>query len=424
MNKKRILYITYFAANEPLLDSRTTPVLREMSDETTEYHLVTFEKKVVSKRGLLFVDHKSIRRMFSQIGIKWHPLLYHKKPPVISTIYDIFIGIFYSLFIAISKGIHYIHTQTTVGAAIAFPVAILLRKKIIYDANGLWAEECADIGTWKRSSLLFKIVSYLDKLFIFRANGVIFISQRMSDKIIKGGYIPYKKSNWNYEIIPSHVDMERFKLSASKDIELQERHTLKGRFVLIYIGSIGTWYMFDEMLDFFNVLKKIIPSALFLIVSHIDKDVIKKGVYKKGLKKEDVVITEALPGDVPRYLSLADAAIFFIKPVFSKEACSPVKLGEYLASGLPVIINSNVGDTEGLVRETHTGAVVTKFNEEEYRKAIIEVKDLIDNERDSLRDRCVKAAHEYLSLEISLKRYKSLYKSTFGILSKGERGYE
>jgi glycosyltransferase involved in cell wall biosynthesis len=301
-----------------------------------------------------------------------------------------------------------------VGGAIAFFVAKLLRKKFIYDINGLLAEEYADAGMWKRGTALFGIVSHFEKMVIFHADGIIPLSERIAEKITQGRFLPWRKTRWNVQVIPSHVDMGRFRISVSKDVELQEKYKLKERFVLIYLGSIGTWYMLGEMLDFFKVLKKIIPSALFLIVSHADRDIIRRSACEKDIKERDIIITGALPEDVPRYLSIADAAIFFIKPVFSKEACSPIKLGEYLASGLPVIINSNVGDTEGLIKSTNVGVIVNKFEDEEYERAILEFKNLIDNGTD-LKNKCRKAAQEYLSLETALKKYKQLYKDTFKI---------
>jgi glycosyltransferase involved in cell wall biosynthesis len=383
-----------------------------MSKDGLEYYLITFEKRNTPESTLLFYNKQFLRDRFTRMGVNWCPLVYHKRPFIFSTLYDMCIGIFYGIFISIKRGIDFIHAQTYVGAAIAFPIALLLRKKIIYDANGLLTEEYADIGVLKRESVFFKVANYLEKMFILRADGVIFISGRMSEKIIRGDYIPHKKRNWNFEVIPSHVDMGRFKFSGSKDTKLEEKYNLKGKFVLIYIGSLGTWYMLSEMLDFFKVAKQNIPNAIFLILSHTEKNAIREEVYKKGIREQDVIITEALPDEIPGYLSVADAGIFFIKPVFSKEACSPVKLGEYLALGLPVVINSKIGVTEELIKSTNTGVVVTKFEDAEYKRAILELKNLIETDK-KLKDKCFKTAQKHFSIEAALEKYSHLYESIF-----------
>jgi len=410
---KKILFITYFSANEPLLDSRTTPLLREFSKLGIEYHLVTFEKMVRPGQGMLFYDVKYLKNQFDRIGVKWHPLAYHKRPPVISTVYDVIVGVFRCVFIALREKTDFIHAQTAVGGAIAFFVSRILHKKYVYDINGLLAEEYADGALWDRKSMVFKTVRNFEKKIILRADGIIPLSERFARNLKEGRYVANKKQSWNLQVISSHVDTSKFKPADLKDAVLLEKYNLKDKFVLIYAGSIGTWYMFGEMLDFFKIMSEIIPDSVFLVVSHADKAVIKNEVYSK--KANNVIIAEALPDDMPRYFSVADAGIFFIKPVFSKEACSPIKLGEYLASGLPVVINSNVGDTEDIVKRANIGVVIGGFEHDLYKKAAAELKRLIDNDRE-LKNRCRKAAEEQLSFKVAFEKYKCLYNDTFGIL--------
>ena len=411
MPNKNILFITYFSANEPLLCSRTTPVLRELSKAGFAYHLVTFEK-IFKNSNILFMNSNVIKEGLDSINVTWHPLRYHKKPLILSTFYDILIGIFRCISIILFKRIDYIHAQTAVGGAIALPVARFFKKKFVYDINGLLAEEYADAGIWKRSSIIFKVVNNFEKMLIFFADGIIPLSEKIAKKIVNGNYIAYKKPEWNFQVIPSHVDMNRFILNASKDVDIVQKCGLEGRFVLIYAGSVGTWYMLEEMLDFFKVMSGIISNSIFLILSHVDKKNILRAVRKKNMDSENIVISECLPEEMPRYLSTADAAIFFIKPVFSKEACSPIKFGEYLASGLPLVINKNVGDTEEIVKDNNVGVVVEKFTQENYKKAALSLKALIDRDK-NLRHRCRETAQKFLSLEAAIGRYKLLYKEAF-----------
>lgn len=411
MPNKNILFITYFAANEPLLCSRTTPVLREMSKAGFTYHLVTFEKRFKNS-NVLFMNRNILKEGLDSINVKWYPLRYHKSPLIFSTFYDIFIGIFRCISIILFKRIDYIHAQTSVGGAIALPVARLFKKKFVYDINGLLAEEYADAGIWKRDSVIFRIVNNFEKMIIFFANGIIPLSEKIARKIVNGSYVPYKKSKWNFQVIPSHVDMGRFILNDSKNVGIVQKYGLGKRFVLIYVGSIGTWYMLEEMLDFFKIMSEIISNSIFLILSHVDKEEIFSVVRKKNIGLGNIIVSECLPEEMPRYLSTADAAIFFIKPVFSKEACSPIKFGEYLASGLPLVINKNVGDTEEIVKDNNVGVVVENFTQENYKKAALSLKELIDKDK-NLKHKCRETAQKFLSLEMSLERYKLLYKEVF-----------
>ena len=411
MPDKNILFITYFSANEPLLCSRTSPVLKEMSKLGFAYHLVTFEKRFKNS-NMLFMNRNVIKEGLDSINVKWYPLRYHKSPLILSTFYDIFVGIFYCISIVLFKRIDYIHAQTSVGGAIALPVARLFKKKFVYDINGLLAEEYADGGIWRRNSIIFRIVNNFEKMLIFFADGIIPLSDKIAKKIINGSYIPYEKPKWNFQVIPSHVDMRRFIFNASKDADIVQKYGLEERFVLIYAGSVGTWYMLEEMLDFFKVVSGIITNSIFLILSHADKKKILRAVRKKNIASENIVVSECLPEEMPRYFSVADAAIFFIKPVFSKEACSPIKFGEYLASGLPLVINKNIGDTEKIVQDNNVGVVVENFTQENYKKAVLSLRVLIDKDK-NLKHRCRETAQKFLSLEMSIERYKLLYKEAF-----------
>ena len=58
------------------------------------------------------------------------------------------------------------------------------------------------------------------------------------------------------------------------------------------------------------------------------------------------VIIDSTDLECSEFLNIADAG-YFIKPLVKIASC-PTKFGEYLACGLPVIINKGIGDTEGL----------------------------------------------------------------------------
>ena len=77
------------------------------------------------------------------------------------------------------------------------------------------------------------------------------------------------------------------------------------------------------------------------------------------------------PLEVNKYMSICDLAVMFFKPTFIRWAASPTKLAECLASGLPIIINKNIGDTEVLVNKNMIGAVLDDFSQSSYIKLLI-----------------------------------------------------
>ena len=56
---------------------------------------------------------------------------------------------------------------------------------------------------------------------------------------------------------------------------------------------------------------------------------------------------------------------------------SPTKLGEVLAMGIPVIVNTGVGDVEANIAQTGAGIVLRAFNKAEYARAVESIPALL-----------------------------------------------
>jgi glycosyltransferase involved in cell wall biosynthesis len=110
---------------------------------------------------------------------------------------------------------------------------------------------------------------------------------------------------------------------------------------------------------------------------------------------------------MPRYISVADAGVFFINP-YKKIGSSPIKMGEFLASGIPVVINPGVGDTEELVLDNKVGVVIRQFDRGCYIDAARELVE-IKKGGQALISRCRAAAEKHLSLELAADKYAKIY---------------
>jgi glycosyltransferase involved in cell wall biosynthesis len=121
---------------------------------------------------------------------------------------------------------------------------------------------------------------------------------------------------------------------------------------------------------------------------------------------------------VPSYLAAADAGLAFIKRCVSKIASSPTKNGEYLACGLPLIINAGVGDSDALINDWSAGVLIEKFTDEEYVAAGRSIEKMVANPDVRFNARSV--AEQLFDLhKIGGVRYASLYER---VLNADERG--
>jgi len=403
-NRSNVLYITYDGALGALGQSQVINYLKGLCKNDLHFFLLSFEKKKNVQNPSLVAG---IARELAENDIRWTPLTYHEFPKVLSTLFDICVGIFTGICIVASKKIKIIHARAEVPAVIALVISKLFGVQFIYDRRGMLAHEYVDGGMWKKESpltkILFPLVNSLDRQFIVQADSIVVLTERIA-AILRNDFSGSKHA-LDITTIPCCVDLNVFTpVQVSAVASIEEHHT----FTLVYTGSLGTWYMLEEMADFFKTLIKDIPKAHFLILTMTDHSFAKKIMDQKNVPIDSYTITGIPHKEVPETLRTCQASLMFIKPVFSKIASSPTKFAENLACGLPVVMNRGIGDTERIIVDEKVGVIIDAFTTEAYAQATAELRLLL-HEGERLRQRCRATAEKYFSLEYGVSRYNSIY---------------
>jgi glycosyltransferase involved in cell wall biosynthesis len=125
-------------------------------------------------------------------------------------------------------------------------------------------------------------------------------------------------------------------------------------------------------------------------------------------------VVAAAPADVPSYLSASDAGIAFIKHCFSKLASSPTKYAEYLACGLPLVINAGIGDSDALIAEEQAGALVSSFTPAEYERAISVIEGFMQRPGETRQTMRAIAERLFDVARLGVERYAELYEAVLG----------
>jgi glycosyltransferase involved in cell wall biosynthesis len=175
--------------------------------------------------------------------------------------------------------------------------------------------------------------------------------------------------------------------------------------IFSYLGSIGGWYLTDEMMKFCKMLADKIPAARFLFISPHRHDQIVAAAAKFGVPSEKIITTHAQRPEVPVLLSFSHYSLFFIKPCYSKISSSPTKHGEIMAMGIPVISNAGVGDIKELITKYDAGIVLNDLSENSMHLAIDKIASNPFFDPEKIRH----AAEKIYSLELAINAYKKLY---------------
>ena len=279
--------------------------------------------------------------------------------------------------------------------------------------RGFWADERVEGGIWKLSNVLYKMVyryfKSVEQDFIANSSHIISLTHA-GEKEIRSWQC-HKNSQTPITAIPCCTDLQLFRHTDTKrEILLRKLNISDENFVISYLGSFGTWYMTDEMFDFFKVLHEKNDKAVFLCITPDNPDMLDSIALRKDIPRTALRVIKANREEVPLYASLSDWSLFFIKPVYSKKASSPTKMGELLSMGIPLVCNAGVGDVEEIMNDCEAGFVVKNFTTEEYSTITDDILSHPAVDRQTLHS----VAEKYYSLSHGIELYESVYKQVLG----------
>lgn len=395
-----VLYISYDGALDPLGQSQVVPYLKRLSREGFDVFLLTFEKKAS------LLDEKEVcrlERMLCEAGVRWYRLQYHKRPSILATAYDVVAGVVKALVIIWRSKAAILHARSYVAALMGLIVKRIRDVALVFDMRGFWVDERVDGGLWKRNSRIYRIAKSLEKRFFLESDGIVSLTQKGLAAINEIQYM--KDAHKPSVVIPTCVDLDVFQAVGTR---AKRAAGLNDRFVVGYLGSLGTWYLFDEMIDFFLYVKGQCPGSFFYLVSNTDRHWIHGEIAARSIEPSDYRIDHVSREEVPRALSTFDVSIFFYKDGWSRRGTCPTKLGESLACGVPVIASAGIGDVDEIVTKHRVGVIVKEMSQAAYEVAWREVRDLLDEEEEMQR-RCRAVAEEYFSLAKGVEGYAAFY---------------
>ena len=393
---------------DPLGQSQVLPYLCGLSAKGYQITLISAEKS--DKYAEL---QSEIQRICSAAKINWQPVFYTKKPPVISTVYDIFKIYNKSKRLHSQISFDLIHCRSYISGLVGLKLKKKYNLSFLFDMRGFWVDEKVDGNIWNLKNPIFRFIyNYMkkkEKQLFSEADQIISLTHKACPIIHQ--ICGTNKEIPLIDIIPCCVDVNHFSFEnvQSKDVENWKLKLgiNEGDTILTYLGSLSTWYLPLEMLNFFKIFLLYKPTARFIIITQEDPTPFRKMAESLSINADQLLFTSSNRKELPALLSLSNASVFFIKPAFSKAASSPTKLGELLSMGIPVICNSGVGDTDEIIRNSGTGVICTSFDDVTYKNAIEQFLVLQKSvSKEVLREKAI----ELFSLESGVEKYQSVYK--------------
>ena len=369
MNSRKfdVTYISVDSIQEGVGSSQITPLILGLAENGKRVCLITFEK-VNPPMELI--------EIFSRAGVVWIPKEF-RRPGIIGGIVRL-----NTLRRSIPNSL-VLHGRSDIATAAAIWSGI--DAPVLWDVRSLWSDQRLVIGTSGWNSFTARGARILENVAAKKSSAM---------STLTAAVIPILEHRHRHiptirEVNPTCVQTSIFLPSPIPG----------GQLTCLLSGTFNNFYDIDRTR---RILSKIRESVdLRIIWARADESPSDRlGV------GEDIII-RASHSEMPKLVSESHFGIAICKQdnLESLAAAVPTKIGEFLASGRPVIVSRGVGDLDLMLATTRTGVVID--HSDPLETVAQQIEQLIKDP--STPERCRELAMQHFDMEKSIARYLDIY---------------
>lgn len=394
---KKILYLSVDGLLDPLGQSQIFPYIDSLSKSNLFFFVCTIENK--NNKGKV----ESIKKIIEKNrNIHWEYFFFSKKKGKFNRLKELVLLYYLVIKLVFLKKIDILHSRSYLPMFICALMKLIFKKKLIFDTRGSWFDERIEGGMLQNKGfdlLLYKLLKKIEFYFFRLSDHIIFLtnngSKKIQDSFIKGKEI---------SIIPCAADYDLFKiLNDEEKKNLKKVLGFEEKFIITYSGSIGSWYNFDQIINFFSnfLYQKANSHLIILTQSNIEKEYLNLPLNLNN----KITFMSAKRRHIPDIIGLSDLTLSFIKNTSSKIFSSPTKIAESLGCGVPVVYNNGIGDLDQDMQDMKLGFRLDEkgfINSDDLEKIIF-----LKTKKSEIRENSFKK----YSLENAVKKYIEIYKN-------------
>ena len=397
----KVLFVSYDGMTDPLGQSQVLAYMEGLSQLEHTIHILSFEKPEAPQ-----ATHQAVKQRMDKAGIIWHPLTYTKKPPILSTVYDLYKGWRLAAKIQETEKFDIVHCRMLLTAIIGLKMQSAFGTKVIFDMRGWWVDEKLESGLWDSFvyAPVYRFLKYLEKRSFKRAEVTVSLTHAGKQEIERQlgqlkNPVPVIPTCVNFKFFPPFSGTVRNEVRAQLGISPEAK-------VLIYSGSIGANYNLSTLFKIFEGLDKTNSGWHLLVLSNTDANQILAEAKNYSFDPSRVFVKGVEYSKVSSHLMAGDAGLIFYKPAFSLIGRCPTKMAEYLATGLPVLSIKGIGDVDFLLLKfPESGCLLTNVEKDDYKFVSDTLMRYAVN-KEKLRAYAV----DYFDVNKGIESYNNVYK--------------
>lgn len=236
------------------------------------------------------------------------------------------------------------------GAGVLLSLAMHRTVPLVYDCDGFFVDERVEFGGWSEHSTQATLFRHVEHHLVQRAHRVIVKTEHANQLVQRRhGLAPNEVITAPNGSAP-HAHPP---LAPSERMTLRNQHDVPpGAPWVIYCGSVGPQYLPRAMGRIFETLLRDHPQARFTVLTGSPRDVM-PDFHLSADARGRCDQHRVPPESVPALLASADLGLCLRLDSPSQRSVSPIKLGEYLLSGLPVVATRSIMDPPTDPRAAH-----------------------------------------------------------------------
>ena len=362
-----VTYLSVDSIQEGVGSSQITPLILGLAEKGKKVCLITFEK---------IKPPKELSEKFSRAGVVWIAKEFG-KPGAIGGLVRLN---------ALRRNVPnslVLHGRSDIATAAAILSGI--DAPVLWDVRGLWSDQRLLIGTAGWNSLTAKAARALENLAARKSSAVTTLTAAVVPILQQR----HKRIPIIRDVIPTCVQTSKFLPTLMP----------QGELTCLLSGTFNNYYDINRMKQVLDEIRKSIDlKIIWARAGESPKERLGVG--------EDVIIS-ASHSEMPKLVQDAHFGIAICKQgnLDSLAAAVPTKIGEFLASGRPVIVSNGIGDLDHLLAITKTGLVIS--DSDTLQTVAAQIRSLISDPKTP--ERCRELAMQHFDMEKSIDRYLEIY---------------
>lgn len=287
------------------------------------------------------------------------------------------------------RGAETVHARSDMAAASVILTGI---AHWVWDVRSFWADQKVAIGVFRAGSPQERVFRWVERRSASRATAVITLTGSAIEELDRryGGVVGKKA-----RVITTCVDLGRFRVSP-----MPPRTEIR----VLLAGTLNRFYDLGSMLDLVAELRRRRPVK-FIVASPEGNS------WEEELAEVDVERVSATPEEMVGLVASCHVGLSICRDDsgVSLLAAMPTKIGEFLASGRPVMINPGLVDVAELVSSHNCGVVFGSSVLGRLEEAVNLLERQLDDPQ--LPTRCRNLAETHFDLEGGVDQLVATYHS-------------